>query len=181
MSRNRLGSSSVDKPPKKPFANPLRLLTYPDVLLLLFYNGVVYAAFYGVTASLSVVFKTSYPFLSETDIGLCYLAIGGGMVFGSLLTGRFLDRDYQSIKNQMIRKVEGDGEKDMRLEDVTRDENFPIEFARLRTTPIYLAMFVAATVGYGWCLQQSVNLAVPLILQIISESKRILCESIGDI
>jgi hypothetical protein len=81
----------------------------------------------------------------------------------------------------MIRNVEGDGEKGMRPEDVTREENFPIELARLRTTPIYLAMFVAATVGYGWCLQQSVNLAVPLILQIISESKTILCESIGDI
>ena len=87
MSRNRLGSSSVDKPPKKPFANPLRLLTYPDVLLLLFYNGVVYAAFYGVTASLSVVFKTSYPFLSETDIGLCYLAIGGGVSAAILRAG----------------------------------------------------------------------------------------------
>jgi len=165
MSRNRLGSSSVDKPPKKTFANPLRILTHADVLLLLVYNGVVYSAFYGVTASLSVVFKKSYPFLSETDIGLCYLAIGGGMVFGSLVTGKFLDRDYQSIKNQMIR--EGGGEKGMRPEDVTRDENFPIERARLKTTPIYLAVFVIATVGYGWCLQQSVNLAVPLILQII--------------
>lgn len=91
------------------------------------------------------------------------------MLFGSLLTGKFLDRDYQSIKKQMIRKAEADREKGMRPEDVTKEENFPIEHARLRTTPIYLAVFVSATLGYGWCLQKNVNLAVPLILQIISE------------
>jgi prepilin signal peptidase PulO-like enzyme (type II secretory pathway) len=170
MGRNRLSSSLMNKPPKKAFANPLRLFTYPDVMLLLFYNGIFYSVFYGVAATISTLFQTSYPFLSETDIGLCYLAIGGGMLFGSLLTGKFLDRDYQTIKNEMMRKAEADGEKGMRPEDVTKEENFPIERARLRTTPIYLAVFVAATVGYGWCLQKNVNLAVPLILQIISES-----------
>jgi prepilin signal peptidase PulO-like enzyme (type II secretory pathway) len=150
------------------------LLTYPDILLLLFYNGIVYSVFYGVTATTSTLFQKSYPFLNETDIGLCYLAIGGGMLFGSLLTGKFLDRDYQSIKNQMIQKAEADSEKGMRSEDVTREENFPIEHARLRTTPIYLAVFVSATLGYGWCLQKNVNLAVPLILQIISELQTVL-------
>ena len=171
MGRNRIGSSSVNKPPKKAFVNPLRLLTYPDVLLLLFYNGIVCAVFYGVTATISVLFVKSYPFLNETDIGFCYLPIGGGMLFGSLFTGKFLDRDYQAIKDEMIRKAEADGEKSIRPEDTTREENFPIERARLKTTPIYLAVFVTATVGYGWCLQKNVNLAVPLILQIISEGQ----------
>lgn len=167
IGRDRFSSSSVDKPPKKAFANPLLLLTYPDILLVLFYNGILYSVFYGVTATISVLFQKSYPFLSETDIGLCYLAIGSGMVFGSLFSGRFLDRDYQAIKKEMIRKAEEDGEKGIRPEDVTREENFPIERARLRTTPMYLALFVATTIGYGWCLQKNVNLAVPLILQII--------------
>ena len=178
IGRNRIGSSPVDKPTKKAFVNPLRLFTYPDVLLLLFYNGILYAVLYGVTATTSTLFQKTYPFLSETDIGLCYLAIGGGMVFGSVFSGRFLDRDYQSIKKQMIRKAEADREKSMRLEDVMREENFPIEHARLRTTPIYLALFVSATLGYGWCLQKSVNLAVPLILQIISELQAVLSEYI---
>ena len=170
MSRRHLDSTSVEIPPKKAFTNPLRLLTYPDVLLLLFLNGIVCSVFYGITATTSVLFHDSYPFLNETDIGLCYLAIGGGMLFGSLLTGKALDRDYQMIKNEMIRKAEADDEKGMRPEDVTKEENFPIERARLRTAPVYLAVFVIATVGYGWCLQSKVNLAVSLILQIISES-----------
>jgi len=91
------------------------------------------------------------------------------MLFGSLLTGKFLDRDYESIKTQMIRVAEADSEKGVRPEDVTREENFPIEHARLRAAPIYLSAFVFATLGYGWCLQKNVNMAVPLILQIISE------------
>jgi MFS family permease len=149
-------------------------------LLVLFYNGILYSVFYGVTATISVLFQKSYPFLSETDIGLCYLAIGSGMVFGSLFSGRFLDRDYQAIKKEMIRKAEEDGEKGIRPEDVTREENFPIERARLRTTPMYLALFVATTIGYGWCLQKNVNLAVPLILQIISGSQPVLLRLIAD-
>jgi hypothetical protein len=181
MSHSRTGSSPVDKPDKEPWINPLRMLFYPDVFLLLFYNGIVYSAYYGVTASLSVVFQKSYPFLSETDVGLCFLAIGGGMIVGSVFTGKFLDRDYQSIKNQIIRRAEADGEKAMRPQDVTNEENFPIERARLRTTPIYLAIFVTTTVGYGWCLEKSVNLAVPLILQIISEIPAILPASVIDV
>ena len=91
------------------------------------------------------------------------------MVFGSVITGRFLDRDYAAIKNSMIKKAQSDPEK-RDVKDVTRDENFPIEMARLRTMPIYVAVFVACTIGYGWCLQARVSLAGPLILQIISES-----------
>lgn len=171
IGRSHVSTSGAEKPPVKPFQNPLRLFTYPDVLLLLFFNGVVYAVFYGITASISVLFSRSYPFLSETDIGLCFLAIGGGMILGSLLTGRFLDKDYQTIKKQMIRKMEMDGEKDIRAEDVTNEEHFPIERARLRTMPIYLAVFSVSTIGYGWCLQTNVNIAVPLILQITSQFK----------
>ena len=91
------------------------------------------------------------------------------MVFGSVITGRFLDRDYAAIKNIMIKKAQSDPEK-RDVKDVTKDENFPIEMARLRTMPIYVAAFVACTIGYGWCLKARVSLAGPLILQIISES-----------
>lgn len=171
IGRGRLGLSSTPKPPVKPFQNPLRLLTYPDVLLLLFFNGIVCAVTYGITATISVLFSRSYPFLSESDIGLCFLASGGGMIFGSLFTGKLLDRDYRTIKNQMVRRFEElDGEKEMRAEEITNEEHFPIERARLRTMPIYLVLFSVSTIGYGWCLHANVNIAVPLILHIISRS-----------
>lgn len=94
IGRGRLSPTSGEKPPQKPFINPLRLFAYPDVVLLLFSNGVICAVYYGITATIAVLFERSYPFLTETDIGLCYLAGGGGTIFGSLFAGKLLDKDY---------------------------------------------------------------------------------------
>lgn len=164
--RGKVGSSSGG-PPKRPFQNPLRLFLYFDVDLLLFYNAILYSVFYGVTASISTLFSDAYPFLTETDIGLCFLAIGGGMLFGSWINGSILDREYQNVKRKMERRCREDPECKVRVEDVTKDEIFPIEYARFRTMPVYCAVYVACVAGYGWTLQAKTNIAGPLILQII--------------
>lgn len=162
------------KPPKCHLNNPLRLLFYPDVLNILIFNGVLYAVFYAVTATISTLFSSKYPFLNETEIGLCFLAIGVGLVFGGIVSGKMLDADYKRIKKNLAEKAKGDSEKHIRSEDVTKDENFPIEKARLRTLPIFTAIFAATCAGYGWSLQREVNIAVPLILQFIRASLIIL-------
>ena len=166
--RNKAGVST-ERPPQRPFQNPLRLFLYLDVDILLFYNAILYSVFYGVTASISTLFSDTYPFLTETEIGLCFLAIGGGMLFGSWINGTILDREYQRVKILMERRCREDPECKIRSEDVTQDENFPIEYARFRTMPLYFVVYVACCAGYGWCLQSRVNLAGPLILQVISE------------
>ena len=153
------------------FANPLLLFLYPDVTLLLLFNGVVYSEFYAVTATISTLFQTAYPFLDQTDIGLCFLGIGGGMLVGGIVIGKLLDADYQRSKRKTLRRLEQDPEKNFATDDVTK-ENFPIEYARLRTMPVYFGIFVVATIGYGWCLHANVSLAGPLVLQIISKSIR---------
>lgn len=91
------------------------------------------------------------------------------MLGGSLFVGRLLDRDYASFKDKMVEKIKRDGEAGMLVEDVTKEENFPIELARLRKMPVYLGIFCAATIGYGWTLQEKVSIAVPLILQVLSK------------
>jgi hypothetical protein len=154
------------------FQNPLALLLNPDICVLLLLNSIIFAIFYGVTTSISILFKTVYPFLSETDIGLCFLGMGGGMTISALTSGRLLDRQYRIIKDKMIRDLETVGvEKgdSLKPEDVTRDENFPIEYARLRLIPISLVVVCACTIGYGWSLERRVSLAIPLILHILSE------------
>ncbi|KAH9858031.1 MFS general substrate transporter [Lenzites betulinus] len=156
-----------EKPPRRAFANPFLLFTYPDVALLLFFNALVYSVFYGVTATISTLFQPIYPFLNETDTGLCFLAIGGGMLVGGVVTGEVLDKEYQRVKRRMIRQVEADPESKIRPEDVTKEEHFPIEYARLRLMPVFFAVYAAACIGYGWCLQAKVNIAGPLILQIV--------------
>ncbi|KAI0375161.1 MFS general substrate transporter [Pilatotrama ljubarskyi] len=167
IGRHARGQADTEKAPRRGFANPLVLFTYPDVSLLLFFNALVYAVFYGVTATISTLFQPTYPFLTETDTGLCFLAIGGGMLVGGVVAGGILDREYQRVKRNLIRKIEADPEKDIRPEDVTNEEHFPIEYARLRLMPAVLGLYVAACIGYGWCLQAGVNIAGPLILQII--------------
>ncbi|KAI0778343.1 MFS general substrate transporter [Trametes elegans] len=166
IGRTAADAEHSEKQPPRGFANPLVLFTYPDVSLLLLFNALVYAVFYGVTATISTLFQPTYPFLTETDTGLCFLAIGGGMLVGGVVTGEILDREYQRVKRRLTRQAEADPEKKVRPEDVTKEEHFPIEYARLRLMPVFFAVYVAACIGYGWCLQAKVNIAGPLILQI---------------
>ncbi|KAI0068153.1 MFS general substrate transporter [Artomyces pyxidatus] len=156
-----------DRPPRKPFINPFRILTYPDVVILLIFNGTICAVYYGVTATTSSLFQDTYPYLNQTDIGLCFLSIGGGMLLGTLFSGKLLNRDYVAIREQLVRKAQGDSEKlsAVDVQAIEKDVSFPIEKARMRSVPTYTAIFSACVIGYGWCLESKVSIAVPLVLQ----------------
>ncbi|EIW87053.1 MFS general substrate transporter [Coniophora puteana RWD-64-598 SS2] len=166
VGRGRI-SLSKERPPPRPFRNPLWLFTYPDVLNLLVLNGFLYAAFYAIIATISTLFEEVYPWLTETEIGLCYLAPGGGMMLGSVLIGRLLDRDYKRFKNLLKQGSGTDREKAAVHEGGSADVNFPVEKARLRIVPILVLLNAAACFGYGWCLQKEVNLAGPLLLSML--------------
>jgi hypothetical protein len=145
------------------------MFTYPEVFVLLIFNGTLYAVLYGVTASLSVIFEKVYPYLDQTEIGLCFLASGGGMFFGSLFSGKFMDSYYQKIKDDLIRQSRTDSEKKFDPKAIEKDPSFPIEKARLHYLPPVVFVYTACVIGYGWALQSKVTIAVPLILQFISE------------
>jgi len=127
--------------------NPFVLLTYPDVIVLLTFTGIVYAVNYTITATISSAFARIYPELSETVLGLCYLPVGAGMIIGSTLTGKLLDWQYARISDRL-------------------GDHFSIEYARLRLMPFYLAVFVVCVVGWGWTIQAKAHIAVPLILGV---------------
>jgi hypothetical protein len=162
-------TSRDKRPPPKPLQNPFRLFTYPDVVVLLTFNGIFYSVFYGVTATISSLFAKRYPYLSETDLGLIFLSLGGGMVVGSSFTGKLLDWEYRRIKAKLETRRQRDTEKHV---NAGNEDDFPIEMARLRSTPLYLAIYVAAVVGYGWSLKSGASIAVPLVLHFISEPSR---------
>ncbi|EXJ93799.1 hypothetical protein A1O1_02192 [Capronia coronata CBS 617.96] len=136
--------------------NPLKLFLYKDVLLTLSYTGIVYAVNYTITATISNSFAHIYPYLSDTSIGLCYLASGGGMILGSTLTGKMLDWEYRRIREKWDRTPQS-----------TKSSDFPIEVARLRMVPVLLVIFVACVLAWGWCLKNKVSIAGPLVLQVI--------------
>jgi Mg/Co/Ni transporter MgtE len=89
-------------------------------------------------------------------------------LLGSLITGRLLNRDFQIVLRQQ-RQEQTSQEDSTRKKDVNDLSGFPIERARLRSLWVYVLVFSAALVGYGWSLEQKAHLAVPLIMQFISE------------
>lgn len=128
--------------------NPFVLFTYPDVIVLLTFTGLVYAVNYTITATISSSFAKIYPHLSQTVLGLCYLPVGAGMIIGSTLTGKMLDWEYARIKARS-------------------GSNFTIEHARLRIMPFYLSLFIVCVIAWGWTIQARAHIAVPLILGVL--------------
>ena len=144
------------------------MLVYPDVLILLIFNGTYHAVMYGVTASLSVIFEDIYPYLTQMDVGLCFMAIGGGTLIGSWLSGKLTDSYFRKVRDDLIRQARSNAEKDLDTKAFENDPTFPIEKARLQVVPCITLVYATCVVGYGWALQSRVTIAVPLILQFIS-------------
>lgn len=168
IGRNRRHDKSSERPPSQAFQNPLLLFKHLDITVLLLFNGVVYSVYYAITTTIAQIFGDKYPFLSESEIGLIFLAIGGGSAIGSLGVGKTLDWEYRQIRARLERQLRADAEKQGDSVVLVKDEDFPIEEARLRSVPIYLGIFLGCCVGYGWSLEEAAPIAVPVILQILS-------------
>lgn len=141
------------QPRRQASINPFPILLLPDVLIVLIFTGVIYAVNYTVSGTISSSFAAAYPWLSETVLGLVYLPTGAGMIIGGSFTGKLLDWDYTRIKRKTG------------LDEHSLD--FPKEYARLRIMPVYVAFFVVALIGWGWCIETRVNMAVPMVLQVV--------------
>lgn len=101
------------------------------------------------------------------------------MMAGSVAVGRFLDWEYGRVGRALGKRKEIDNNEGKQAEVGVGDNarggdrrkeveaGFPIEKARLRTMPFILMTFIGCVVGYGWCLQAKVNMAGPLLLQIV--------------
>lgn len=166
IGNNRRQAQTV-RPPPKPIQNPFLLFKQLDIVLLLLFNAVTYSVYYAITTTIAQIFGDRYPFLSESEIGLLFLAIGGGSTIGSIGVGKTLDWEYKHIRRRLEKRARADAEK-KDSKALLKEEDFPIEEARLRSMPIYLGLFSLCCVGYGWALDQTAPLAVPLILQVIS-------------
>lgn len=142
------------------------------MLLLLLVNGTIYSAFYAVSATISTLFAVAYPFLSETDIGLCFLAVGGGGTVATVTVGKLLDYQFRALKRKLQREHEdkADAEKGG-AGPSEHDEDFPIEKACMQSQHIWIWAFSIACIGYGWAVQAKVNLAVPLLLQFVRKCR----------
>ncbi|OBT60772.1 hypothetical protein VE03_09747 [Pseudogymnoascus sp. 23342-1-I1] len=157
--------SENDQPiPKKPsrIPNPLvslRMLFFPDTILITLIYSVYYTTFSCIQASLSPLFIQIYGF-TEFQAGLIYIPFGLGAALGSWLAGKVMDRDYRIVAAQhgiTVDKARGD--------DLTK---FPIEKARFRSVWWTIGISGASVVGYGWAVEKKTSPAIPLILQFIA-------------
>ena len=176
IGRTSLNSSSHRPPPART-PNPLKLFTAPDLVLNLFASSIIYSNFIAVTATLATLFDQNYPSLTETDIGLCYLSMGGGSMISTVVSGKALDWRYRVVKRKYYGSVDsnsgtGANEKERReeIETARDDEGFPIEKARLQLQFYFTTLFAAVVIAYGWVIQAKTSLAAPLVFQFISES-----------
>ncbi|PQE26274.1 hypothetical protein CJF30_00001029 [Rutstroemia sp. NJR-2017a BBW] len=136
----------------------VKIIAEKDVAMVLFYNALLYTAFYDVTASLPELFEEIYDF-NNLEIGLCYLPFGVGCCLASIINGRMLDRNYKKIAKEIGFAI------DRKRGDSLR--NFPIERARLEIIWPLLTVGLSCYLCYGWVLEKNANLAAPLILQFL--------------
>ncbi|KAK0500000.1 major facilitator superfamily domain-containing protein [Armillaria luteobubalina] len=136
--RGRQDSVTAHKPPPKSLCNP-------------------------ISGTLANAYKVHYPFLNSANVGLCYLANGGGLIFGAITNGRLLDFDYRRARDKYLRSAQDK----IINETVPQNRNtFPLESVRLQWAPYFVFMYAACVIGWGWCVEKSVLLVGPLILQV---------------
>ena len=155
----RLAQAELAKGRKLRWPNPLKtvhIIMEKDMAVVLFYNSLIYTAFYDIMASLPQLFQEIYQF-NDLQIGLCYLPFGCGCALSSFINGRMLDRNYKRVAKQIGFTIDRKRGDDLR--------HFPIERARLEIIWPLLGFGLACVLCYGWVLEKNANLAAPLVLQ----------------
>ncbi|KZW01335.1 MFS general substrate transporter [Exidia glandulosa HHB12029] len=143
-------SPSPSNLPKPKRRNPT-FLKQKDTLILLTSNACGFGLFQALMSSLSPVLEEAYSFLTQTTIGLCFLAVGSGAMLGSFITGRIADSEF--------RRQGG-------TKGSLTPPSFPIEKARLRLLPVYVCGAAVGAVGYGWSVGRT-GLSVPLVFNFV--------------
>lgn len=95
-------------------------------------------------------------------------------MISSVVTGRLLNWQYRKDRviweQKQRRKREAAKMKDVDSPWTAEEEDtFRIELTRVRWAMSFTISGIAFTIGYGWALDKSVNLAVPLIFQFFGE------------
>lgn len=157
----RVAQIALAQSRKVRFPNPLgalRVCMQKDAGLLLFYNSLIYTAFYDVIASAPYLFQEIYGF-NDLQIGLSFIPFGTGALIAPLTSGRLMDWNYRRVaknSNFTIDQTRGDNLA-----------NFPLEKARLMVAVPFLVVGTAAVLCYGWTLEVETSLAAPLVMHFL--------------
>lgn len=158
LESSRAAQAELARERRLRWPNPLKtihIVMEKDMAVILFYNALLYTAFYDVTASLPSIFQQIYGF-NDLQIGLCYLPFGLGCGIASFTNGRMLDRNYVKIARQIGFTIDHKRGDDLRY--------FPIEKARLQLIWPLLVSGLTCYIAYGWALEKNAPLPATLVL-----------------
>lgn len=156
---------------------------------MLLSNSITFAVFIAVQSTTSLIFQRQYTYLAETLIGVCFRPTGLGALIGSVTIGKLLDwsckRDRKIWVDAEMRAAYGEAEGERkgdqlvdekewleRMDDAERAEeelSFPLEKTRLKVAVLSSLIVGSLCIGFGWCVDRKVSLAVPLVFQFGSE------------
>ncbi|KAL5003856.1 major facilitator superfamily domain-containing protein [Aspergillus recurvatus] len=150
---------------------PLRMLLSNSAAPIIIFLAVYYAVWQMSITAMSSLFKSRYG-LSEVQIGLTFIANGVGSMVGTLITGKILDADYRRVEAKYDASFESDLEQTASQPPSRseREENFPLEKARLRLIPIFALAQCLSIILFGWTIQYAnkVHIAVPIVSTFIT-------------
>lgn len=142
------------------FPNPLaclKLLLRRDIFIVLLCNGIYYATYCCVQASLSSLFVDVYGY-EALEAGLIYMPFGFGCLLSTYSWGKLLNLDYKRTAKRY--------NMDTLASPRSLGDDFPIEEARLMSSKWLTVVASVAITGYGWSIQYKLHVAVPLLLQV---------------
>jgi MFS family permease len=139
---------------------PLRILFSKQASPIIICLAIHYATWQMSITAMSTLFLEVYH-ISETQIGLTFLANGIGSILGTLSTGKILNLDYKRVKKDYDSQVEMLGATD-------KKPSFPIEKARLRLIPVFSLLQALSVLIFGWTIRYYVHIAVPIIMTFVT-------------
>lgn len=170
ISTSRATACPDSLPPRKPIdvTGPFRILVSKHAAPLVGFLAVYYAVWQMSITAMSSLFETRYD-LSETQVGLTFIANGVGAIVGTLITGKILDRDYCKVKAAHEAGV-ATAELGARGPAAPPEDSFPIEKARLRLVPLFSTVQCFSILLFGWTIQFSakVHIAVPIVSTFVT-------------
>ncbi|CAK7230697.1 hypothetical protein SCUCBS95973_007659 [Sporothrix curviconia] len=131
---------------------PLRILASKQSGPIVAFLAVYYAGWQMCITAMSTLFQSEYG-LSESQIGLSFLANGVGSIVGTLVTGKLLDMDYRRV---------------MQTDGVRSPSSTSLEKARLRLLPFFAVLQCGSLLMFGWTIDRHVHIAAPIISTFIT-------------
>ncbi|KAL4891451.1 major facilitator superfamily domain-containing protein [Aspergillus ambiguus] len=136
--------------------SPLKYILGKDIGALLAWGAVAYKAWSMVTSSTTTTLLYSFLYLTQWQIGLCFLPNGLGYVCGSLSTGWLLDQSFKHGEEQYKRERAVPPE-----ENVLQRSDFPVGL--IVSLALYGPSFELNDLGRVF----DPSLAAPLVLRFI--------------